>query len=160
VRVVRVLGATRPLPGLVGVRPVRVCACCGRYREGEGWRVELGRRVEWRRSRVEGAVPVCGGCLVGALVRLLRSGRSGLEAGAGGAWLRRVGADGLVVETMGPRARARADALSGWHSETRSPGEVEGVSKPAARGGAGGGLRGGPGPAGIETEKGLEVKHG
>lgn len=105
------LGRTPGLPGLVGVRSMRQCARCGRYREGEGWRVELGHRVEWRRSRVEGAVPICGACLVVALVGLLRAGHAWWSAGPGGLWRRRLGRSGVVVESMGPRAVARAYAI-------------------------------------------------
>lgn len=100
------------MPGLRGVGVLRQCGVCGAHREGEGWRVKRGRRVEWRRSALPGAVPVCGVCLVRAVVAMLRSGRAGFERGRGGIWFRRLGRRPVVVrESMGPRCWRRALAL-------------------------------------------------
>lgn len=128
-------GEVPPLPGLVGVRALRQCALCGRLREGEAWRVERGARVELRRSRLLGAVPVCGACLVVRVVRLLARGARLVE-GAGGSWLVVAARDGARVEVVGPLALRRAVALGA--SGGALGGLVEGQSGPAAEGTASG----------------------
>jgi len=104
-------GEVPPLPGMRGVRSLLHCAVCGGHREVEGWRVERRASVEWRRAPVEGAAPVCGVCLVRALVRLVSSAAAGFGPGRGGAWLRRRARDGARVESMGPRCWRRSLAL-------------------------------------------------
>jgi hypothetical protein len=104
-------GEVAPLPGLRGVRSLLHCAVCGGHREVEGWRVERRAWVEWRWAPVEGAAPVCGACLVRALVLLVTCSAANFEAGRGGAWLRRRSRDGARVDAMGPRCWRRALAL-------------------------------------------------